>query len=53
MLEDVFHGFGGRIEIAHFVVETVEAAFGAGSIVTGDVENQGVVQLSVFLQGCD
>ena len=32
------------VEVGHFVVQTCHQAFGAGSVVTGDIKNEGVVE---------
>ena len=49
----VLNCFRHAVEVGVFVEQSVHAAFGAGSVVARDVEDQGVVELAGFADGVD
>jgi hypothetical protein len=48
--DEVLHLLDHAVEVGHLVVHADEAALGTGAVVTGDVDEQGVVQLADVLQ---
>jgi len=47
--QEIFHLLGDVVEIRHLIVHADEAAFGTGTVVAGNVEDQCVVHFTNFL----